>query len=790
MGAEMLFGPTQEDIDEAVMETAVLRHMRRSVNLMAISAIHITVGSTERAGFAEKQELLRASGQPEFFRVDTDLSQPINPAVAAESLETRKLGLRASLADGGVSEVNVRAKVRSWEQELTSPASRQAVYVWAKTELCAKPLTDIHLFVARPGATREERFHARAKAARSGFVSVCHGPEATRLEFRTRTDGERLVTAIAAAPVAESSPETQQLLRLGMIPLGVDLSEIGLASGLQLWARFEGRTTPAAVSNKIEELQREEFWSQDLFHTIEMLQLTAEDVAHWHDVFDAMDTDGTGTVAVKDMVNALEMPYTSFTEHIARFLCRGETSGDLEFGGWARIVGTLGLMDDRQLAGLAFAFVDEHNIGAVTAAALMQGAKVILETATGGTNPRDIAKQVATLPQNRSGLITAPTFQAYAVHEQPALIYPAARLQDALTSQIMSLSWWAAKKRKFSEMRAKLRRTRDLAVLASRMAKQHLSPETLSSRFCEVTAERASMVAQVFTESRPDSGRVALVSLHLEHALKWASRQRRLVVPAANPLPVLCASKKLSAIVRAQIERQELAASVPRGDSIRALMLVPVPFTTANHMLLHEAPGKGGGPGAPAGEPNRTAIIAVYKEELDNLHRLLEDHLPAMDALSRNVRAGIGAVASMASAAAKGVGRAMAGLRRPAQAKEEAALARAMRTGDEAAIDDDEDDEDEGDDDDEDDGKSAGGASTSAGSDAMDLADIARTSAEAGRAASRGSRPSTAPSKGEARVALAREAKIRARESQRRMLVETRVLKRKLLQDMVNAGYK
>jgi len=62
----------------------------------------------------------------------------------------------------------------------------------------------------------------------------------TRLELRGRRDGYRRLIELAVGPMDPQLLETQTLLRAGLEPLGVDLSEVGLAEGLQIWAKWEG----------------------------------------------------------------------------------------------------------------------------------------------------------------------------------------------------------------------------------------------------------------------------------------------------------------------------------------------------------------------------------------------------------------------------------------------------------------------------------------------------------------------------------------------------------------------
>ena len=70
-----------------------------------------------------------------------------------------------------------------------------------------------------------------------GFSIFTHPGARTRLELRCRTDGEALISDIKAAPVIPGSPETDLLFSQGFQPLWVDLGDVGLASGLQLWVK-------------------------------------------------------------------------------------------------------------------------------------------------------------------------------------------------------------------------------------------------------------------------------------------------------------------------------------------------------------------------------------------------------------------------------------------------------------------------------------------------------------------------------------------------------------------------
>jgi hypothetical protein len=144
----------------------------------------------------------------------------------------------------------------------------------------------------------------------------------TRLELRLRTDGEALITDIRAAPVIPGSPETEALYSQGFQPTWVDLGDLSLASGLQLWIKQDikprdvetlllqdrlAATKCVGMNNDLRIrmtllstclLRR--IYTPRLQHVIDMLQLTKVQVDILLDKFNQLDHDQDGIVLLQD----------------------------------------------------------------------------------------------------------------------------------------------------------------------------------------------------------------------------------------------------------------------------------------------------------------------------------------------------------------------------------------------------------------------------------------------------------------------------------------------------------
>jgi len=647
---------TRAELEEQSMEQAVRQHMRRAVQLEAVSALFITVGQAECDEFGAKQTIAARMGRPAFERIKVDLSAPIgNADMVRQSLDRRRQAVRAAAAGDGLVDDDVERKVSAWETHRHSPAKAQRVFLWVKSQMTKSPLSDIRIHEVWRAKTRDELFELRAAATRAGDTVIAHSGEGTRLELLSRTRGARTLTAIAAAPVSPGHPRTMELRRMGMRPLGIDLSEVGLAEGLQLWVREEGGGAPVNLDPKLEELKSSDFWSPDLLRVITMLQLTAENVRAWHDAFCMTEADGDGLVGVSEFVRSLGAPLTPFSQHFARFMGAGDAEGKLSFGQWARVTSGVALLDERQLAALVFSFLDIDGVGAVTLAALGDGAREILRTASAGANAADIVAHARRLPRDRMGLISAPAFVEFVVSSQPALLYPAARMQDAIKDMLMGRTWWERKRARFAEIRIRLRRTRDLAHLASTMPGHEGDPDALLARYVEVCAERAPLVAQCFASKADGAGHVAILVPHAEEAAKWANRRRRLVLPGHDRLRALADHPPFQRAMLDAIAKEQLAANIPPAEAISQVVVVPQPFTVENHMLEAELAGDGGGPGAPHGLPDRAFLSELYAEEIDAMADAARKKTTAAQKLAHGVTGGLRVAGSVAGQIGRGL---------------------------------------------------------------------------------------------------------------------------------------
>ncbi|KAA0152259.1 hypothetical protein FNF27_04452 [Cafeteria roenbergensis] len=693
---------SEAEVDNIAMEHAVQKHMRRSVTLEAVTAFHITVGEAEFESFAAKQELAAKAGLPAFERLPQDLSAPLpDRRIVLDSQAARKAAVLASAIDSGLDDVGAASRVAAWERSLSAPSEPKHVHLWVKSEATAEPLADVKLVAVDIKWSREERFHSREQARAMGETCFYHGNEDSRLELRGRLCGERVVTAVAAAPMSAKSKRTAQLRRIGMRPLGLDLAEIGLAAGLQLWVKEEGGSLPERVEARIQELKQQDYWSPDLFRVIELLQLRPGDVEAWHDAFEKLGPDQHGYLEIRELVQSLGVPFNNFTEHVARFMDVGTVEGRLSFGQWARVVSGLALMDEVQLAALTFAYLDTEHVGAVSLSRVRVAVHEILKAGPPGTSASDVVDKARGLSRDSSGLIASASFCTFIVRSQPAVLYPVARMRDAITTLLMGKRWWDRKMQAFTAAKDRLKRTRELARVASSLpGTSGEDVDTLVARYAEIIAERAPLVAQCFVERIPE-GQVAVVVPNEFEGSMWAKTKRKVSLSHREPLRSLCGYAPFVEAVRDQIRAEERRAALADDDSIKFCLVVPLPFTVTNMMLAEELVGPavlkapavslasahgpssaaerapmGGGPGAPRGLPQRDFLREVYREEISRMAERVRDAESGMQKAMRGIGGGIKVAGAIAGAVRRGLAAAFSSGGETVGARTEARLLR------------------------------------------------------------------------------------------------------------------
>ena len=134
--------------------------------------------------------------------------------------------------------------------------------------------------------------------------AVCRN--GTKLELRgSKKPTEEVIVDMTAAPWIPGSPETDRLIDRGFQPMFVDLGDLRLAAGMQLWVKRDSRPQDAAAMLLQEKLAAAKHYSPRLQHVIDMLQLTKRQVDVLLDAFVALDHDEDGVVLFNDFCDSI-----------------------------------------------------------------------------------------------------------------------------------------------------------------------------------------------------------------------------------------------------------------------------------------------------------------------------------------------------------------------------------------------------------------------------------------------------------------------------------------------------
>ncbi len=212
-----------------------------------VAEVRVTIGAIDTATFRELQAQCRGRGEACFTQVATDMSEPLSDGVRAICDAELRHDVRGNLREDGLSEAQIVAAVEAWELARAPSKRAQHVYLWKRMG---------------PIATA---------AARISSVEVAPGPrleaadldDACTLELRTTcqdTAALRLVNIAVAPASAAASDFSAALAQAGYVRVGADLGDCGLASGLQVWARYARLSLgpviePARPPHYTEELQ-------------------------------------------------------------------------------------------------------------------------------------------------------------------------------------------------------------------------------------------------------------------------------------------------------------------------------------------------------------------------------------------------------------------------------------------------------------------------------------------------------------------------------------------------------
>ena len=274
-------------------------------------------------------------------------------------------------------------------------------------------------------------------------------------------------------------------------------------------------------------------------------------------------------------------------------------------------------------------------------------------------------------------------------------------MRDAITTSLMGKRWWDGKMRAFTAAKDRLKRTRELARVASSLpGTSGEEVDTLVARYAEIIAERAPLVAQCFVERIPE-GQVAVVVPNEFEGTLWAKNQRKITLSHKEPMRSLCGYAPFVDTVREQIRAEETRAALAADDCIRFCLVVPLPFTLANMMLAEELVGPavlkaptvslasahgpssaaerapmGGGPGAPRGLPHREFLREVYREEISRMAERVRETETGMRKAMRGIGGGIKAASAIAGAMRRGLAAAFSSGGETVGARTEARLLR------------------------------------------------------------------------------------------------------------------
>lgn len=420
-------------------------------------------------------------------------------AVAEASYAATREKLVRELQLAGLAEEHIRSRIVAWEKrhrERRSTMPKQ-VYLWVQIAAHRNTLTELGLRVYPANYSRAKKTAEWRREKDAGTLIFRHAGEATELEFRGRRDGPRIIVDLRVAPRVPGSSDTSALEEAGYECLGIDLGEVGLATGLQVWVKYIGvEKDPLSVAGDVEIKQRE-YYTTRLQQVIDLLQLTPEAVDVMFRAFCKVDTDLDGVITMHEQLNKLDLPDSPFFYYSLDFVevAQGANNADrrMNFGEWAHWVTTMCLLERPEQVRFTYSYADRGHLMALGEKDIISLARVLLDAVPGVGSMATIIHAIAALPRDQMGLITVDVF-GQLTKTAPVLLFPLARLQERLQAAVFGPDWWARKKERFLHARRDMQRARDMAIMAreSTKASQILTDRAAAEK--KRDAERRGLV--------------------------------------------------------------------------------------------------------------------------------------------------------------------------------------------------------------------------------------------------------------------------------------------------------
>eukprot|EP01029_Cantina_marsupialis_P012361 TRINITY_DN2727_c0_g1_i2.p1 TRINITY_DN2727_c0_g1~~TRINITY_DN2727_c0_g1_i2.p1 ORF type:complete len:2470 (-),score=708.50 TRINITY_DN2727_c0_g1_i2:58-7467(-) len=306
-------------------------------------------------------------------------------------------------------------------------------------------------------------------------------------------------TAILDFDVSLTPQDEMDLIKKGFERLEPDLNALGLVKGA-LWilpvdpnkpppsgqssllievelealaAKIRGTVTDrhpngdASIRGLIQDLQRdivlvkskERLAAQDpLASTIDFLALSDQQVVEMLEVFNQIDSDGSGQVSVTEFIIGMKLRNKRFAELMFNFLDHS-SDGELDFGELVHAVGTLALFGDVEMRRLCFSLFDSDGSGAITKEEIRNMFEILHSKPAEDSRLNHAIQQV--LKKLGRGDEKEPEIDFNTFSElcrvYPGLIRPSFDVQKALMKTFMGTKFWTNKRHRFIKAKSKLK---------------------------------------------------------------------------------------------------------------------------------------------------------------------------------------------------------------------------------------------------------------------------------------------------------------------------------------------
>lgn len=187
-----------------------------------------------------------------------------------------------------------------------------------------------------------------------------------------------------------------------------------------------------------------------LQYAIELLALDEAELQDFAKVFASIDEQKNGVVSLEQIMKFLKQPLTPLSREVFVSVDAMDNRGYIEFGDFARAVGTYCFFGKEEILRFIYIFADSDRTGSIKASEFTHLIEMI--------NPLEkVRTRRAMKEMNLSANHTIGFDDFKRLNEQfPSLFLPAFLLQNAMRTMVMGVDWWFQKLTKYKGVRDKM----------------------------------------------------------------------------------------------------------------------------------------------------------------------------------------------------------------------------------------------------------------------------------------------------------------------------------------------